>query len=253
MPFIKKLFFLLLDFHLLRTWHIHKLIRQVMAGFKTQHIHILDAGCGFGQYSFFFLRKFKNVNVTGVDISDSHIKRAANFFKSCGFKNAKFYASDLTNYRSESRYNIIISVDVMEHILEDQKVFDNFFFSLNPGGVLIINTPSDMGGSEAHTEHDHSFIDEHVRNGYSIPDITEKLKKSGFSEVIGKYTYGTLGHISWILSMKYPIMMLNASKLLYLILPFYLILVYPFCILMNFADLHTDHKRGTGLLVKATK
>ena len=63
----------------------------------------------------------------------------------------------------------------MEHIEEDVQVFKNFYNSLKNNGVLLISTPSDKGGSDVHNEHEESFIDEHVRDGYSIKDITEKL------------------------------------------------------------------------------
>ena len=113
-----------------------------------------------------------------------------------------------------NNFDIILSVDVMEHIEEDLLVFQNFYKSLKKNGVLIISTPSDKGGSDVHGEHEVSFIDEHVRDGYSISDITSKLKKAGFQTVDAGYTYGKPGNISWRLSMKYPIKMLNASYLL---------------------------------------
>ena len=63
----------------------------------------------------------------------------------------------------------------MEHIEEDVLVFQNFYKSLKNNGILLISTPSDKGGSDVHDDHGESFIDEHVRDGYSIKDITEKL------------------------------------------------------------------------------
>ncbi len=61
----------------------------------------------------------------------------------------------------------------MEHIEDDLKVFGNFYNSLKDNGILLISTPSDRGGSDVHNEKEESFIDEHVRDGYSINDITE--------------------------------------------------------------------------------
>ena len=53
--------------------------------------------------------------------------------------------------------------------------------------------------------------------------------------------------------MKYPILMLNASKLLFIILPFYYIVVFPFAFILNCIDLHVSNSAGTGLIVKAYK
>jgi len=251
-PLVKKLFFRLIDIHLLRTWHIHKLIRKE-AGKFDKEFTVLDAGCGFGQYSYYFLRKFPKCTVKGIDISEDHIIRARDFFKSCGYKSFDFRTADLTKYTDKNAYNVIISVDVMEHILEDEMVFRNFYESMASGGVLIINTPSDKGGSDVHDDHHGSFIDEHVRNGYSPAEINEKLTKAGFSGIRANYTYGLPGRISWILSMKYPITLLNISRLFFILLPFYFILTYPFCLILNYIDTVQTHTEGTGLLVRAEK
>jgi hypothetical protein len=92
-----------------------------------------------------------------------------------------------------------------------------------------------------------------VRDGYSLEDITGKLNRAGFSRVTAKYTYGVPGSISWRLSMKYPVKMLNVSYLFFIILPFYYIIVFPLSLILNFFDLCIEHKRGTGLLVTARK
>ena len=68
----------------------------------------------------------------------------------------------------------------MEHIEEDELVFRNFFRALKPGGSLLISTPSDQGGSDVHNEEEKSFIDEHVRDGYGIGEISQKLERAGF-------------------------------------------------------------------------
>jgi 2-polyprenyl-3-methyl-5-hydroxy-6-metoxy-1,4-benzoquinol methylase len=251
-PFVKKMFFRLIDIHLLRTWHIHKLIRKESSKFGAG-FSVLDAGCGFGQYSYYFLRKFPDCRVKGVDISEDHIIRAADFFNKCGYENSSFQTADLTRYSEANAYNVIISVDVMEHILEDEMVFSNFYRSMAMGGILIVNTPSDKGGSDVHDDHHGSFIDEHVRNGYSPAEISEKLGRAGFTNIIAKYTYGTPGKISWKLSMKYPITLLNVSKAFFILLPFYFIVTYPFCLLLNYFDTVLSHAEGTGLLVRAEK
>lgn len=49
-PFLRKLFYNLLDLLLLRSWHIHKELREWMKG-KGNDVKILDAGAGFGQYT----------------------------------------------------------------------------------------------------------------------------------------------------------------------------------------------------------
>jgi len=142
----------------------------------------------------------------------------------------------------------------MEHILEDELVFLNFYDSLTQDGLLMISTPSDQGGSDVHDHgEEHSFIDEHVRDGYNISEIQEKLKRAGFFRIEAHFTYGVPGRMGWRLSMKYPIQMLNFSRAFIILLPFYYLITFPFTYLFNFLDTRMHHKSGTGLLVKAWK
>lgn len=252
-PFLRKLFYRLLDLLLLRTWHIKKAIRawKKKAG---KDVNILDAGSGFGQYSFYLSKQSKNWNILGVDVKTEQIEDCNNFFKQIKKSDqVKFEFADLTKYTKPNTYDLILSVDVMEHILEDVDVFKNFHQSLKDNGMVLISTPSDQGGSDVHDDDDHSFIDEHVRDGYNINEIEDKMKSAGFTKVEAKYSYGWPGKISWKLSMKYPILMLNASKLFFVFLPVYYIITYPISFILNYIDVNIKYNTGTGLIVKAYK
>ncbi len=251
-PTLQKIFYRLLDFLLLRTWHIHRELKQWGQN-NTGKKDILDAGSGFGQYTYFMARKFPNSQILGVDVKEDEIANCQRFFQKTGFDNVRFEIADLTQFRQPDTYDLILSVDVMEHILEDVQVFENFCQSLKPGGMVLISTPSDQGGSDAKDEEDESFIGEHVREGYGIKEIKEKLKKAGFSRVKARYSYGGTGKVSWRLSMKYPIMLLNISKAFFFLLPIYYLAIYPLCFILNYLDSHTGHITGTGLIVKAWK
>ena len=252
-PFLRKIFYRLLDLLLLRSWHIRKELRKARKELG-ENGEILDAGSGFGQYTWFMSGLFRGWKIKGVDVKEEQMGDCNEFFSKTGRgRDVHFEVADLTKYRDESRYKLILCVDVMEHILEDVEVFRNFVFSLEKGGIVLISTPSDQGGSDVHDEEEESFIEEHVRDGYNIAEIEEKMKSAGFSSVIPRYSYGWPGKISWRLSMKYPITMLNRAKIFYILLPFYYFLTFPFCIILNFLDLRLKHGTGTGLIVKAIK
>ncbi len=90
-----------------------------------------------------------------------------------------------------------------------------------------------------------------MRDGYNIGDIEQKLYQAGFSQVEARYTYGPPGRISWLLSMKYPLLMLNASRIFFILLPFYYLIAYPVAFVLNAVDVRKRHQTGTGLVVKA--
>lgn len=257
-PFLRKLFYRLLDLLLLRAWHVKKELKAIKNASPKGKINILDAGSGFGQYSYRMSRMFPDAVIKGVDVKQEQIDDCNRFFSSIGLgKRVRFEFADLTKFAEQRKYDLILSVDVMEHILEDELVFLNFYNSLNEKGVLLISTPSDQGGSDAHDHDDedtvHGFIGEHVRDGYGIEEISKKLSRAGFSSVEARYVYGKPGSLSWKLSMKYPILMLGKSKLFIVILPFYYLILFPFCAVLNYLDVSTGHETGTGLLVKARK
>jgi len=256
-PVLRKLFYRLLDLLLLRSWYIRRALKK-KAKSSESRLQVLDAGSGFGQYDYFMSSLGKEWKITGVDVKEEQIEDCNQFFQKIGRGDrVKFEIADLTKYVKPDAYDLILSVDVMEHILEDELVFHNFFQSMKNGGTLLISTPSDQGGSDADHHHEedgvHGFIDEHVRDGYNAEDITVKLKKAGFAQIETQYTYGKPGSLSWRLSMKYPILMLNASKLFFVILPFYYILTYPLAFILNCIDTRSIHKTGTGLMVVAHK
>jgi len=251
-PSLRKLFYSLLDLLLLRTWHVKKEIRAWSNTYRS-NADILDAGMGFGQYSYFLSSFNKNWKIRGVDVKDEQIADCNNFFNRIGRTNASFAFADLTAFSEPEAYDLILSVDVMEHILDDTAVFRNFHASLKKGGMVLISTPSDQGGSDVHDHEDGSFIEEHVRDGYNIQEIQDKLKASGFTSTEARYQYGKPGQVSWRLSMKYPIQLLGVSKLFFIILPFYYLFTFPISLILNYMDVNGKDKTGTGLIVKGWK
>lgn len=251
-PFLRKTFYKMLDLLLLRSWHIHKEIKKWAKG-RGNDVNILDAGAGFGQYSYYMSGFNPNWKILAVDVKEEQVEDCNRFFAEIGRKNVKFEVADLTKFQKPNAFDLALSVDVMEHILEDVEVFKNIHASLKPGGLLLISTPSDQGGSDVDHNDGTSFIEEHVRDGYNIKEIEDKLRLAGFSKIEARYSYGTPGKISWRLSMKYPIQMLGVSKAFFIILPFYYLVTFPFALALNSADTNGDHKTGTGLVVKAWK
>ncbi|MCF8217412.1 MAG: methyltransferase domain-containing protein [Bacteroidales bacterium] len=251
-PAMRKVFYRMLDWLLLRTWHVKKELREWKKD-KGDDVQILDAGSGFGQYDYALIRMNPKWTIEGIDVKEEQVEDCNQFFKKIGYPNVYFHVDDLTTYYKDNHFDLVLSVDVMEHILEDVEVFKNFYRSMKPGGMVLISTPSDQGGSDVHEHDDESFIEEHVRDGYNIEAIQEKLKTAGFQKTEARYSYGKPGQISWRLSMKYPIKLLNVSKLFFILIPFYYLLAFPIACCLNYRDVNKQHPSGTGLIVKAWK
>ncbi len=252
-PWLRRLFYHLLDLLLLRTWHVHRELRQWAKGRTDEVINILDAGSGYGQYTYWLSGLSWKWQILAVDVKDEQVADSNRFFREIGRTNAQFAVQDLVLYQEPNTFDLALAVDVMEHILEDVEVFRNIHASLKDGGLLVISTPSDQGGSDVHADGETSFIEEHVRDGYNIHEIQQKLRTAGFERIEALYSYGEPGQVSWHLSMKYPILLLGYSKWFFVLLPFYYLLTFPVCLLLNWLDARTKHDTGTGLIVKAWK
>jgi 2-polyprenyl-3-methyl-5-hydroxy-6-metoxy-1,4-benzoquinol methylase len=251
--FLRKIFYIVLDLLLLRTWHVKRAIKKA-AAFLPENASVLDAGSGFGQYTWRISSIYKNWRIKAIDINKEQVDDCNDFIARTGrTERIRFETADLTLINETEFYDFILTVDVMEHIEKDELVFTNFYKSLKNNGILLISTPSNQGGSDVHSHEDHSFIDEHVRDGYSIDGIRQKLTYVGFRTANAHYTYGLAGRISWVLSMKYPVKMVNKSYLFFIILPIYYLIVFPVFFFLNIIDLNCRIKKGTGLLVIANK
>jgi SAM-dependent methyltransferase len=251
--FLRRIFYTLIDLLLLRTWHVRRSLNRLSRILPGEAV-VLDAGAGFGQYTWRMSRNNRKWKIKASDINEEQVNDCTRFFSQNILSgNVTFVKEDLTRMSDTDLYDLVLTVDVMEHIRDDETVFRAFYRALKKGGYLLISTPSDKGGSDVHREGDKSFIDEHVRNGYPKEEISGKLSDAGFREISIKYTYGIPGHISWLFSMKYPVKMIGTSRFFYIVLPFYYLIFFPFCIILNFMDLYIDHKQGSGLLITALK
>lgn len=249
--FLRKIFYRLLDIMFLRSWHVRKKIRELYP--KNTKMNILDAGMGFGQYTYFLAKRFPESKILAVDVKEEQIADCKKFFSETGHSNVRFEIADLTKINFQNEFDFILCVDVMEHIFEDETVFKNFFNALKKGGKLLINTPSNLGGSDADDESDESFIEEHARNGYSKEDITEKIFRAGMRVESFEYAYGKYGTVSWRFGIKYPILMAGASKFFILLLPIYYLFTLWFVLILMWLDVHTYNKEGTGIVLVAMR
>ena len=241
-PVLRKLFYLLLDILLLRQWYVKREIKKHFS--KEKSLRFYDAGAGFGQYSYFILKHFKKAKVNAVDLKTDYMDSFANYAKKIGWQNFKIQQVDLVNYTPKENFDLIIAIDILEHIENDEQVLQNFRKVLAQGGKLIISSPSNFDESA-------KFTAEHVRPGYSKEEICSKLERAGFKIRSFEYSYGKFGHIAWLFSMKYPMSMLGISKLFFLLLPFYYLLFYPLSALLMLCDLNMKNKIGTGVIVVA--
>jgi 2-polyprenyl-3-methyl-5-hydroxy-6-metoxy-1,4-benzoquinol methylase len=97
---------------------------------------ILDIGCNEGHIAT-LLKKQGNM-VHGTDIVQSNIKKAKK-------KGILAIYHDITDgqapYKNET-FDVVVIADVIEHIFDTDKVFEEAYRLLKPGGKIILTTPN---------------------------------------------------------------------------------------------------------------
>ena len=257
-PVLTKAFYQALDLVFLRSWYVRRRLRALLGALpQDRPVEVLDAGTGFGQYTYWLLRTFPNVRVTAVDVKTDYLEDIAAFLAQTPYlRRVRLYERDLTAPPPASehgRFDLVLSVDVMEHIEDDRGVFRGFREVLKPGGYVVVNTPSDLGGSGVTEEGAESFIGEHVRDGYPLAELTEKLETAGLPVVGHEYAYGRIGSAGWRVLVQGPIQALGKSFWFAPAVAAYYAAALPVGLALNAADLARDNAEGTGHLIVAQK
>jgi len=149
-----------------------KIVKELLKPYKNQLI--LDAGCGDGRLCY-ELKKEK-VNLVGVDFS----KRAIRFAKAFN-PEVKFFVQDLEKLRISEKFDYIVFMETLEHIIPNRipKILDNFSKVLKENGKLIITVPSsNLPLEEKHYQH---FTEDRLKKTLEPYFKLEKIY--GYSEI----------------------------------------------------------------------
>lgn len=100
----------------------------------------MNAGCGSGELSFILAQN--GYEVTGFDLDRDYIDLANKNVKKMKVKNCKFIVSGIENYKNEKKYDVVVSTDVLEHILNDRYAFRKLSSFAKKDGLVVISVPA---------------------------------------------------------------------------------------------------------------
>jgi SAM-dependent methyltransferase len=248
---LRRLFYTALGALFLRQWHVRATLKRIARTDKIRDI--FDAGSGFGQYTYLMGRLFPGARILALDVKPEQIEDCTWFTERVGQKDAVFQLGDLTTFARPDSFDLALSVDVMEHIADDETVFRNVHKSLRPGGWFVISTPRSAERSDTNPEFE-SVIGEHVRKGYEETEFIEKITRAGFEIEKLRRDYGApWGWLSWMMLQRIPMRLLNISKVFFVVvIPWMLIFYLPSALFM-WLDVHASGANGWGWLMVARK
>lgn len=242
----RKLFFAALDRLFLRSRYVARELARLKAA-RFSPAAILDAGSGFGQYSFRLSRVFPDARIIGLDVKQDLVDSGNRFAARAGLNQVSFVVGDLLNLGYSSQFDLALSVDVLEHIEEDRRVLANIAKALKPGGLFILTTPYWDGSPNT------PFVGEHVRPGYTRDETREKLAQAGLELTQFTITYGPWGNVAWRLLQKGPMSWLANRAWMAPLVGFYFLVAYPVAWFFMQMDMRSRNRDGGGILAVARK
>jgi 2-polyprenyl-3-methyl-5-hydroxy-6-metoxy-1,4-benzoquinol methylase len=153
-----------LEFSFGHWWFVSRreIIRHFLKKRLTKKIDILDFGCGAG-INLKMLNEFGKVYY--FDINKRIIAKIKSNYNSHNFKYLKNFNL------SKKKFDLIVALDVIEHISNEKKVINNLSKKLNKNGKILITVPA------------YNFlfsskdVDLHHKRRYTLQSIAEILKK----------------------------------------------------------------------------
>jgi SAM-dependent methyltransferase len=156
------------------------------AWFAPGEIRSLEIGPGGGLFTLAMLQKGNYC--TSVEILDDGVRRLKDRVERNGFtERFEVIQSHVNDLTFDSVFDQVVALEVLEHIMDDEKAISVIAKALKPRGRLILSTPI---ASEGWLPGDTiSTIEngDHVRAGYEGPELDELLRRHGLITVKRKY------------------------------------------------------------------
>ncbi|MEE8422931.1 MAG: methyltransferase domain-containing protein, partial [Thermodesulfobacteriota bacterium] len=156
--------------------------------------------------------------------------------------NIVFKEKDLLNLNEKVKYDLVYSIDVLEHIPGNKKVIENIFGALKKGGIFYLAMPWDEANSRLlpaffFKDSDAWADKEHIGEQYSLNELTDLMKKIGFKILEARYTFGIWGKLAWEMEKVFTFLGPTGS------------IFKPFLKMLGHLDIYKRNKEGALLVI----
>jgi len=120
----------------------YRLILDILTPYLRRKEKVLDVGCGAGTLSFYMAKKGNWV--FGIDISPKAIEMCQQTARVLDLeKNTVFKVANFPGVKIDEKFDLILCIEVLEHLLYDKKAILEIFKLLVSRGILVISVPSE--------------------------------------------------------------------------------------------------------------
>jgi tRNA (cmo5U34)-methyltransferase len=118
------------------------LVAQAAAATTPHARHVLDVGCGAGNYTLKLLERLPNLEATLIDLSQPMLDRARDRISRATSGRITTVQADIREVKlPDGEFDIVLAASVLHHLRTDEEwhdVFTAIYRALRPGGSLLV-------------------------------------------------------------------------------------------------------------------
>ncbi len=220
-------------------------LRRILPRVTGRPKKVLDAGCGRGVFAYQIAKKFPDASVTGVDVDDKQLEVDRLIAEKAGLRNISFTHADVSRLPFREDFDLVLSVDNLEHIEDDMRALTGLAESIKMGGCLVLHVPGYERRWLFFKFRKNFDVPGHFRPGYRLDEITDKVTRTGLHVKEAFYTYGWLETVSN--NVSYLITGAEGKN------RFVYALIFPFLNVIAWIGRNSRPEKGAGILLIAEK
>jgi SAM-dependent methyltransferase len=225
---------------------------------------VLEGGCGRAIPLFWLARRHPEWQFTGIELDPVLAQSAQRVVQHGRWSNVAIIEGDVLSLNEENTFDLVISIDILEHIQDDVGLLRRYWRALKPGGYLVIHVPrrhQEMWrwlpafrrhGVVGHVRQGYAggqqrqvVIEGHVREEYTAEEVRRVAEQAGFRICCWRETIGRWGEVSFELNNLFW----TRRAWRYLLA----LLTYPIAIPLGYLDVRQNPDKGNSLLLIAQR
>jgi len=221
---------------MLRALHLRRVIKKHI----SNNAQILDAGCDTGRDAIYLAAKYPNSQIIGIDINAQAIDEAKSRLAKAKLTNVTFQTIDILDIDYSKQFDVIYSIEVLEHISDVGRCLSNFHKALKSGGKVIIHVPCPDQKRHFKRLKKNVYFD-HIHTGFKADEFVEILRGKRFKILDIRYTSGWFGSLAWeFFEILRPIALLKR-------------ILFPLILLLMIGDTLITNRQGNNVMITSQK
>jgi len=205
---------------------------------------VLDAGCGYAYASFWLARHCPSWKIWGIDSDPETVNRNLQAAYCLGLENLCFRVGDVARLEVDVSFDLIFSIDVLEHLEDDVGALSTWRQSMSRAGWLVLHLPlRHQIQRRIFPFFRQHIIANHVRDEYTAGEIEAMLAQAGFTVHSITYGFGVWGELAF--ELNYLFWWRPRIRMLFALLTF------PLAVLLGYVDSNSSPHWGNSLVVQA--